>query len=132
MGQVRTQLLPLSKPCPAGYLPTSLHSLVVTKATKARPGLRDLGLWVSYTSKRSGMLRASQKIQGSDFWRIGYPELMRVALFGEKHGTQVLLNVFILSSFKEEHEPCYAGFLGEWWTRLLSHGSSVRCDVKEC
>lgn len=105
MGQVRTQLLPLSKPCPAGCLPTSLHRLV-TKATKARPGSRDLGLWVSYTSKHSGMLRASQKIQGSDFWRIGYPELMGVALFGEQHGTQVLLNVFILSSLKEEHEPC--------------------------
>lgn len=120
MGQVRTQLLPLSKPCPAGYPPTSLHSLIVTKATKARPGLRVLGLWVPHTSKHSGMLRASQKIQGSDFWRIGYPELMRVALFGEKHGTQVLLDVFILSSFKEEPEPCCAGLLGEWCTRLLS------------
>lgn len=36
MGQVRTQLLPLSMACPAYYLPVSLHSLIVTGDTKAR------------------------------------------------------------------------------------------------
>lgn len=58
--------------------------------------MRDLGLWVPYPSKLRDAHGLSKDTGLYDFWRKGHSELMRVAPYGEKHWSHVLLSVTIL------------------------------------
>lgn len=118
---MRTQLLSLSKPCPAGYLSTSPHSLICDGSYQARPDLRDFSFWVPYSSKLRDA-RGLPKDTGLYDSGEKATQLMRVVPYGEKHGTQVLFSVTIL---REGRTQARLGRIPGRMVDSFSHSSSV-------